>query len=176
MTGAQDKDACADSAGNLPLQIGKYHPIPLGQNVPGRLGLPRGVCHAIEKRARANGLLRGSENPALSCWQILRQEFFYNLGCQVKKSSRVYFESIEASKRRIVLCISCRLADIRRERCYIDEGRNPRVFPCLGDDGACVTVPNKYYGALLLVDSTDHGIYIIHECAQGILNGDDAYP
>jgi hypothetical protein len=35
-------------------------------------------------------------------------------------------------------------------------------------------MPDKHYGAWLLVNSTGHGIYIIRECAQGILNGDDA--
>jgi hypothetical protein len=48
------------------------------------------------------------------------------------------------------------------------------MIPGLGDDRAAVAVTDEHHGASLLVDGTGHGIYVIGERAQGVLNGDDA--
>ena len=138
MAGAQDTDARMDPAGDLALQGGRDHAVVIGDGVPGRLGTPGGVCHAIEKCAGSDGLLRGGKDQALRCWQVVREEFQHSIRREVEKPTGVYFESaMNGSEEWSLLQISCRLADIRRPRRDVDERSNTA-----GDAPACVmTVP-----------------------------------
>ena len=103
MARAQDKDARIDPAGDVSLQGGRHHAVFIGNGVPGRLGTPRGVCHAIEKGAGSNGLLRGREDQALRGWQVMREEFQHSIRREVEKSTSVHFESADERQRRMVL-------------------------------------------------------------------------
>ena len=130
MAGAEDVRTLAlILPGDLPLQDGSEHAIVVGNPVPGRLGMPRGFGDSIEKCAGPNGLLRSGEDHGLRCRQVVRQELQHCVRREVEKPAGVDCRIcwMTGRRRMVPLRISRRLADVRRERCDVDERRNPLV-------------------------------------------------
>jgi hypothetical protein len=83
--------------------------------------MPRGLGDSIEQSAGSNGWLRGSEDQAFRCWQVVGEELQHSIRREVEIPTGVHFESSDERRRKMVfLHISRRLADIRRARCYVD--------------------------------------------------------
>ena len=111
--------------------------------------MPRRVRHAIEKRAGANGLLRGGEDQTLRCWEVMCEEFQHGIRREVEKTTSVHYECTDERQRRMVLQHQPSTRRCRCPRCNVDQPDKARVTPGLGDDGASVTVADEYHGTSL---------------------------
>jgi hypothetical protein len=75
-----------------------------------------------------------------------------------------------------VLHIGCRLAGIRRARCYVDKGNYARVITSLGYDGPSIPVTYKHHRTPLSFDDACGSVDILRERGQWVLNCDHPQP
>jgi hypothetical protein len=137
--------------------------------------MPGGVCDAIKKCAGSNGLLRGGEDCGLGRRQVMRQKLQYCGWRKVEKPGGVYSEAAcDSARTAIPLCISRRLANVRRARCDVNEGRNRLVSSGLRDNRASIVVADEHDWMWLMIKRPRHSVDIVRECRQRILHRDDA--
>jgi hypothetical protein len=174
MAGAEADDARIDPLGGLALQSRRKQTILVGNAIPAGLRSPGGICDAIEKCAGPNGLLRGSEDRSLGRRQVMRQKLQYCVRRKVEKPSSVYSEAAcDSARSAVPLCISRRLANVRRACCDVDEGRNRLVSSGLRNDRASIVMADEHDRMCLMIERPRYGVDIVRECGQRTLHCDD---